>query len=250
MIAFKNVTHYYSKNTPFETLALKDLCMTIKKGERLAVMGRTGSGKSTLAQLASGLIRPDSGEITVDGIDTKEKKDSHQLQKKVGLVFQYPESQFFMPTVKEEVAFALDNFEIEDPGERLTTNALTSVGLPARIMQRNPFSLSGGEKRLTAIASIIVWNPDYLFLDEPTAGLDARGRKRVLNLLQRLEENGTAIVVITHDTRLVKDNFPRIVVLSGGKTAFDGETRDFFKERELMKKTGIFEPFRILAASS
>jgi energy-coupling factor transport system ATP-binding protein len=225
---------------------LKGVSLDINQGETLAILGRTGSGKSTLSQLAAGLIYPTEGRITVDDMDTKDKKKRFEITRKTGLVFQYPEAQFFSPTIYEEVAFALKNFDMTENIAQQVREALFSVGLDVTYLERNPFKLSGGEQRLVAIASIIVWHPDYVFFDEPTAGLDARGKKMVKRVISHLKENNTGVVVITHDISLVRSFFKRIAVMSDGEIIYNGEKERFFEDKKLMKETGIFDPFRNL----
>src|SRR6056297_418804 len=245
MIVFERCKFQYSKKTPMETTALRDVSLKLKKGELSALMGRTGSGKTTLAHLAAGLLGPSEGRVVVDGLDTCVKKYSLSISQKVGVVFQYPEAQFFCPTVEEEIEFALNNFRIDNPKQNLTVRALTNVGLNETYMKRNPFKLSGGEQRLVAIASIIVWEPDYLFFDEPTAGLDALSRKHVLSVIKNLEQSGKGVYVITHDPKMVKSEVKRLIVLCNGSIYYDGIVDEFFKEPKNMEETGIFEPFFI-----
>lgn len=243
MIVFDECSYHYSKNTPMETTAIKRVNLKLKKGELTSLMGRTGSGKTTLAHLAAGLMEPQEGEVLVDSLNTHQKRNSLKITQKVGLVFQYPEAQFFCPTVGEEIEFALNNFEINNQGGLLTRRALENVGLNENYIKRNPFRLSGGEQRLVAIASIIVWGPDYLFFDEPTAGLDALSRKHVLSVIKNLEHSGKGIYVITHDTKLVKKEAKRLVVLCDGTLYYDGSVNDFFEDHQKMKEAGIFDSF-------
>ena len=243
MIVFDECSFRYSKNTPMETTAIKKVNLKLEKGELTALMGRTGSGKTTLANLAAGLMEPQEGEVLVDSLNTHQKRNSLKISQKVGLVFQYPEAQFFCPTVGEEIEFALNNFNIKNPGGVLTRCALENVGLNETYIHRNPFRLSGGEQRLVAIASIIGWEPDYLFFDEPTAGLDALSRKHVLSVIKKLEHTGKGIYVITHDTKLVKKEAKRLVVLCNGTLFYDGSVKDFFKDHKKMEEAGIFDSF-------
>jgi energy-coupling factor transport system ATP-binding protein len=246
MIKFEDCSYFYSRKTPFETKALSDITLDIKKGEVLAIMGRTGSGKSTLSQLATGLMIPSSGNVFVDEANTQNKKVRFDITRKTGIVFQYPESQFFSPTVFEEIAFALKNFGVTDDIPKRVKRVLNSVGLDETYMERNPFKLSGGEQRLVAIASIIIWNPDYLFFDEPTAGLDAKGKKMVKRVITTLSEDNRGVIVVTHDISLVRTFFKKIVVMSDGGIVFSGDKEAFFNNDRLMKETGIFDPFRNL----
>lgn len=243
MIIFNECSYRYSKNTPMETIAIKRVNLKLEKGELTALMGRTGSGKTTLAHLAAGLIEPQEGEVLIESLNTREKRNSLKISQKVGLVFQYPEAQFFCPTVGEEIEFALNNFDMDNPNGVLTRRALENVGLNENYIKRNPFRLSGGEQRLVAIASIIVWEPDYLFFDEPTAGLDALSRKHVLSVIKKLEHTRKGIYVITHDTKLVKKEAKRLVVLCEGTLYYDGSAKDFFEDHQKMREAGIFDSF-------
>ncbi|HOO32423.1 MAG TPA: ATP-binding cassette domain-containing protein [Thermotogota bacterium] len=247
MIKFENSSYYYSRKTPFETKALSAVSLEIRKGEVLAVMGRTGSGKSTLSQLATGLLLPTEGSVEVDAMNTGNKKARFDITRKTGIVFQYPEAQFFSPTVYEEIAFALKNFGITDDIQRRVREVLTDVGLDVTYLERNPFKLSGGEQRLVAIASTIVWNPDYIFFDEPTAGLDAKGKKRVKQVITTLAGDNRGVVVVTHDMTLVRDFFEKLAVMSDGELVFYGDKKEFFRDEKLMKETGIFDPFRYIS---
>lgn len=248
MIVFERCKYQYSKKTPMETTAIKSVSLKLEKGELTALMGRTGSGKTTLAHLAAGLLEPSEGSIVVDGLKTHKKRNSLTISQKVGVVFQYPEAQFFCPTVGEEIEFALKNYDMDNPNRQLTVRALSNVGLNETYMKRNPFRLSGGEQRLVAIASIIVWEPDYLFFDEPTAGLDALSKKHVLSVIKNLEQLGKGVFIITHDTKLVKSIVKRLIVLSDGTLYYDGPVKAFFEVPKNMEETGIFEPFLIRKA--
>jgi len=243
MIVFEKCSYNYSKKTPMETTAIQSLSLQLEPAQLTALMGRTGSGKTTLALLAAGLLQPVDGDVCVDGLNTRVKGKHRTISQKVGLVFQYPETQFFCPTVREEIEFALKNFEIDNPNGYLTLTALKKVGLNETYMERNPFRLSGGEQRLVAIASIICWDPDYLFFDEPTAGLDAQSKRHVLSIIRGLEQSGKGVYVVTHDTKLVKTEAKRLIVLSHGTLRYDGSVKGFFKDPQKMQDTGIFEPF-------
>ncbi|MEA1882997.1 MAG: ATP-binding cassette domain-containing protein [Thermotogota bacterium] len=243
MIIFDGCSYRYSRKTPLETTAIKAVDLKLEKTQLTALMGRTGSGKTTLANLAAGLLEPEEGTVFVDELNTHEKRNRLKISRKVGLVFQYPEAQFFCPTVGEEIEFALKNFNIDNPNRVLTKQALENVGLNESYIDRNPFKLSGGEQRLVAIASIIGWEPDYLFFDEPTAGLDALSKKHVLSVIKQLEKYGKGVYVITHDTKLVKVETKRLVVLCEGRLYYDGDVRPFFEDPQNMKETGIFEIF-------
>ncbi len=233
MIEYKNVDFTYSRNTPFSQKVLENFNLKIESGENIAIMGKTGCGKSTVVKLCNGLIKPDNGTIEVDGLKTTEKKTLMELRKKVGLVFQYPENQFFCPTVSEEIGFALKNFGFADRVEEMTEKSIRTVGLSHDFLGRSPFRLSGGEMRLVAIASVICWEPDYIFLDEPTAGLDFRGRKKISELIRNLNEYGKTTVTVTHNQDFVKSNMKRIVHIKNGLKFFDGPVEEYSFDEDI-----------------
>jgi len=243
MIQFEQCTYHYSKKTPMETVALQSVNLTLEKSQLTALMGRTGSGKTTLALLAAGLLQPIGGNVWVDGLNTRIKKNRPEISRKVGVVFQYPEQQFFCPSVGEEIEYALKNYQIDNPQRKLTLQALEDVGLNASYLDRNPFQLSGGEQRLVAIASIIVSKPEYLFFDEPTAGLDALAKRSVYSIIKNLEHSGRGVFLITHDTKRVKREVERLIVLHQGRVYYQGSVDDFFTQSHKMEETGIIEPF-------
>ncbi|WP_240739459.1 ATP-binding cassette domain-containing protein [Marinitoga lauensis] len=177
-IEIKNVSYTYAEGTPFETTALKDINWKITENSMWVVLGKTGSGKTTLIQTLNGLLIPKNGEILVDGISTKDQKnDIKKIRERIGLVFQYPENQFFLPTVLEELLYAPKNFN-KNISQNDILNILNLVGLNRSFLGRNPFTLSGGEMRRVAIASVLSYNPKYIVFDEPTVGLDYSGRKK------------------------------------------------------------------------
>lgn len=220
-IEVKKLTHCYHKGSSLETLALDDLSLVINEGCWLCVVGHTGSGKSTFAQHLNAIMRPTSGSVSVDGLvvsSDKTKADLRPIRQAVGLVFQYPEQQLFEETVRAEIAFGPRNWGVpEEEIDELVQESMELVGLAPSYLNRNPFSLSGGEKRRVAIASVLASRPKYLVLDEPTAGLDGAGRKQLLELLQAIHRHGTAIVQVTHDLDIAFSCADRILVLEHGK---------------------------------
>lgn len=241
-IEVKNLSYVYHPKTPLEVTALLDVSFEIKKGDWVSLVGHTGSGKSTLACHLNGLAPPASGSVVVDGIDVS-SKEVRQVRRKVGLVFQYPEQQLFAQTVREEVAFGPVNwgFSQEDTAEgvRSSLSALGFADEIDEIMDKNPLHLSGGQKRRVAIASVITSRPDYLVLDEPTAGLDSEGVADLMKLLESLCKSGVAVLHITHDLELALNELgvpnQRIFILEKGRlTAFKDidETIDFLKEAQ------------------
>ncbi|MBQ2699834.1 MAG: energy-coupling factor transporter ATPase, partial [Clostridia bacterium] len=200
-IQIEGLTHTYSPGSPFQATAIHDVTCTLNNGEFIGVVGHTGSGKSTLVQHLNGLLTPSQGRVLVDGLDTADKASRKAIRQKVGLVFQYPEHQLFEETVARDVAFGPKNLGLaEDEIQRRVNKALTLVGLdPEEIGPRSPFELSGGQMRRAAIAGILAMEPEYLVLDEPTAGLDPMGRDSILNMVKTLHAQGNVtVIMVTH----------------------------------------------------
>jgi energy-coupling factor transport system ATP-binding protein len=215
---------------------LQDLHFVLSPGECVALLGPSGSGKSTLAQILNGLLRPVQGSVFVDGIElTYKPEELKKLRERVGLVFQFPEAQIFEPTVYDEVAFAAK--QSPNRSDQLTARvhqALTAVGLdPDRFDARNPFRLSGGEARLVTIASLLVVDPDWLILDEPTLGLDCFHTQKIIALLRRRREHLRGTLLITHDLDLAAAECPRVLVLVGGVLKYDGSSTELFANHDL-----------------
>ena len=232
-IQIKNLRYVYLPKTPSQQVALDDVSLTIKENSFCAFIGRTGSGKSTLVQHLNALLLPSSGEITVDefhiGPKKRKNKKIKQLRKHVNLVFQFPEYQLFEDTVEKDVAFGLKNFGVkEKEAIEEAHKALLSVGLDEKYFKKSPFELSGGEKRRVAIAGILAINPDILVLDEPTAGLDAKGANDVMSLVKQMHENGKTIIMVTHDMDLVMRYCDTVYVLKDGKLSFYGPVDELF----------------------
>ena len=223
-IRVDSLCHVYHPGTPLETQALSGVDLIVERGTWVAVVGQTGSGKSTLAQHLNALLLPSSGRVEVDEVPTTAGALAvREIRRKVGLVFQYPEHQLFAETVREEMAFGPRNWEFpEEEIKNSTRKAMDLLGLPQELLDRSPFELSGGQKRRLSIASVLVSRPDYLVLDEPTAGLDAQGRKELLSLLKRLVKEGLGVVHVTHDLELALTMADRILVLEKGKNVFCG----------------------------
>lgn len=201
-ITLENVSYTYQAGTPFEGPALFEVNLEIKDGSYTALVGHTGSGKSTILQLLNGLLVPTEGSVVINDVkitSTSVNKDIKQVRRKVGLVFQFAESQIFDETVLKDVAFGPQNFGIsKEDAERVAREKLTLVGISEELFERSPFELSGGQMRRVAIAGILAMEPDILVLDEPTAGLDPAGRKELMSLFKRLHEAGMTIVLVTH----------------------------------------------------
>ena len=233
-IKLYNIYHTYSKGTPFERLALNNVSLEIAKGEIVAIIGHTGSGKSTLVQHLNGLLKPDQGQATIDDIDiTAKGAQAKAARQQVGMVFQYPEHQLFAETVFEDIAFGPRNKGVEEEAvAKQVREAMEFVGLDYdTFAQRSPFQLSGGQMRRVAIAGVVAMNPDYLVLDEPSAGLDPRSRNAVFKEIMSLHKSrGIAIVLVTHSMEEAVKYADRLLVINAGKVLFDGTPAEIFKE--------------------
>ena len=228
----QNVTFTYMKGTPFEKTALHDVNLQIEKGEFVAVIGHTGSGKSTLVQHLSGLLHPDKGSVTVEGVNLNAKNAAaKKARNSVGMVFQYPEHQIFAETVYEDIAFGPRNKGLgPDEVDRAVRDAMAFVGLDFdSFARRSPFRLSGGQMRRVAIAGVIAMEPDYLILDEPSAGLDPRSRDAVFKEIMALyKKRGIAVILVTHNMEEAARYASRLLVISGGQVILDGVPHDIF----------------------
>ena len=230
-IEIKHLDHVYMPGSPFETKALDDVTLTINDGEFIGLIGHTGSGKSTLVQYLNGLLKPTKGSVIVDGMDVNSKEtDIREIRRRVGLVFQYPEYQLFEETVRKDVSFGPRNLGCsEEEIEQRVVKACEQVGLNKSMLDMSPFDLSGGNKRRVAIAGVLAMRPRVLVLDEPTAGLDPRGRKELSELIRKLhEEEGNTVVMVSHSMDDVANMTERIIVMNQGHVAMDGTPREVF----------------------
>ena len=232
-IKVEHVFYTYNKKASNSTLALNDVSFTINDNEFVAIVGETGSGKSTLAQTFNALLVPDKGEVVVDDyvINYKNRKSRKLkgLRRHVGLVFQFPEYQLFEETVEKDVAFGLKNFGVKnEEALEKAHEALSQVGLDESYYKRQPFELSGGEKRKVAIAGILAINPDVLIFDEPTVGFDPSSAKDLMNLITEFHKQGKTIIVITHDMDLVRRYTQKVFLLEKGKLVFEGTPSELF----------------------
>lgn len=221
--------------------ALKNINITIRKGESIVILGENGSGKTTLIKHFNGLLKPSRGSVKVLGIDTRQASVA-QLSRKVGIVFQNPFHQFFSETVWDEVAFALYNFgytekEIKDRVE----GTLKLLGL-YKYKNKSPFTLSGGEMRRLALASILVYDPEIIVLDEPTVGQDARNKQKLAELIKLMVDMKKTVIVVTHDIEFAIENFPRVIVLSKGEVIADGPPNQIIYDDIIVKKSRIIRP--------
>ena len=243
-VTLERVTHTYQPGSPFQATAMEDVCLTIREGEFLALIGHTGSGKSTLAQHINGLLRPTSGRVLLDGQDIHEKGfDKKAVRRQVGLVFQYPEHQLFEETVFKDVAFGPKNlgWSAEEISARVT-EALARVGLDPALSEKSPFELSGGQMRRAAIAGVIAMRPEMLVLDEPAAGLDPMGREDMLALVRSFHQAGTSIVMISHSMDDVARLAQRIIVMDQGQVALDGPAEEVFQDAERLNQMDLDVP--------
>ena len=222
--AVKNLSCTYEAGTPLARRALDAVSFDVSSGQWMAVVGPTGSGKSTLAQHLNALILPQEGQVAVDGMDVIPRSAAlREIRRRVGLVFQYPEQQLFAENVYDEVAFAPRNWGVDEGRlEALVPRVLHQVGLETSLSSRSPFSLSGGQKRRVALASVLAAEPAYLVLDEPTAGLDGRGVRELLDLIETLVRGGMGVVQITHDLDVALSRCTAVLVLHQGKVLCAG----------------------------
>jgi len=244
-IVFDHIDYIYSSGTSFEKHALKDINLKIEKGEFIGLIGHTGSGKSTLIQHMNGLIKATSGRIYYNGEDIYEKNyDMRSLRSKVGLVFQYPEHQLFETTVYKDVNFGPKNLGIDKlEADIRTYEALKMVGIGEDLLDASPFELSGGQKRRVAIAGILAMKPEVLVLDEPTAGLDPRGRDEILDQIASLhEESGITVILVTHSMEDVANYVDRILVMNRGSLVMDYEPREVFSRLKELEEIHLAAP--------
>lgn len=246
-IKLEHVTHTYGLGSPFEKTALHDVSLEIKSGEFVGIIGHTGSGKSTLVQLLNGLLQPTQGTVTVDGTDISQKtKEAMQMRHKVGMVFQYPEYQLFEETIARDIAFGPRNFGLNDDEiEERVREAMEFVGLDYQTYaDRSPFRLSGGQMRRVAIAGVIAIHPQYLILDEPSAGLDPAGRREIFAEIQRWHrEKNITVILVSHNMDDISRMASRLIVLSQGKICIDGEPLSVFAtEQETLHRAGVSVP--------
>lgn len=247
-IVLDHVSYTYMTDTPYQREALRDISLTIAPGEFLGIIGHTGSGKSTLVQHLNGLLQPTSGRVTVDDVDLQGKAAGQKLiRKRVGMVFQYPEHQLFEETIFDDIAFGPRNLGLAaDEVTQRVEEAMERVGLPpAEYATRSPFRLSGGQMRRVAIAGVIALKPEYLILDEPSAGLDPRGRDEIFEqILQLYHSTGMAVVLVTHNMEDVARLAKRLLVMNRGRVEFDGKPADLFHDSGLpLHEFGISLPY-------
>ena len=245
-IRFKQVGFAYQAGTPFEMRALHDVTFSVKDGSYVAIIGHTGSGKSTILQHLNALLKPTEGLVelgdkTIDS--TTGNKDLKPLRKKVGIVFQFPEAQLFEETVEKDIAFGPKNFGVsEEEALEIAAEVIQTVGLPADVLKKSPFDLSGGQMRRVAIAGVLAMKPEVLVLDEPTAGLDPKGRLEMMEMFNKLnKEQNMTIVLVTHQMNDVSDYADHVVVIESGKVVKEGSPKEVFEDASwlLEKQLGV-----------
>lgn len=241
----KNLTYTYSVGTPFELDAITDISIQIRKGELIGIIGQTGSGKSTLVQHLNGLLKPASGTVLLHGKDIwEEPKNIRSVRFKVGLVFQYPEHQLFEETVYKDIAFGPKNMGLsEEEIAGRVREAAAFAGLSAELLEKSPFQLSGGEKRRAAIAGVIAMRPEILILDEPTAGLDPKGRDDILDRIVRYQrDQGQTVLLVSHSMEDIARVAQRVLVIHEGKIAMFGPTEEVFSHGKTLYDMGLQVP--------
>ena len=244
-IELKNITYTYSPGTAYEIHALKDINLEIPDGQFIGVIGHTGSGKSTLIQHLNALIRPTSGSVLYNGEDVwEEKYDRRKLRSQVGLVFQYPEHQLFESDVLSDVCFGPMNQGMSrEEAEAEAQKALLQVGFKEKNFSKSPFELSGGQKKRVAIAGVLAMNPKILILDEPTAGLDPKGRDEILDQISELHKaRGITIILVSHSMEDVAKYVERLIVVNRGQIAFDDTPREVFSHYQELEAMGLAAP--------
>lgn len=246
MIKAENVNYIYQQGMPFERQALYDVNIEIEDGSLVALIGHTGSGKSTLIQHFNALVKPTSGKIIINGIDvTAPKADLRLVRKTVGLVFQYPEHQLFEETVYKDIAFGPKNMGFSDEKiDKRVRESAALVGLKEKHLTRSPFDLSGGQKRRVAIAGVLAMNPKVLILDEPTAGLDPKGRDEILATIKKLHEENKKMIIIfvSHSMEDVAKIAERVIVMNDGHVEMQGTVAEVFAQAEHLQKIGLNVP--------
>ena len=245
-IRFKQVGFAYQAGTPFEMRALHDVTFSVKDGSYVAIIGHTGSGKSTILQHLNALLKPTEGIVelgdkTIDS--TTGNKDLKPLRKKVGIVFQFPEAQLFEETVEKDIAFGPKNFGVsEEEALKIAAEVVKTVGLPEDVLKKSPFDLSGGQMRRVAIAGVLAMKPEVLVLDEPTAGLDPKGRLEMMEMFYQLnKEQNMTIVLVTHQMNDVSDYADHVIVIESGNVVKEGSPKEVFSDASwlLEKQLGV-----------
>ena len=245
-IKVEHLTHIYDKGMPSESVALDDVSFTAEDGQFIGIIGHTGSGKSTLLQHLNGLLKPDEGTVTVGNVDITQPGISMvEIRKRIGLVFQYPEYQLFEETVAKDVAFGPKNLGLSETEiEERVKEAIELVGLDYEtVKDRSPFELSGGQKRRVAIAGVVAMRPEVLILDEPTAGLDPKAHKDVLNMVEEVHRRtGNITIFVSHNMADIARLSDKILVIHSGKLVTKGSPKEVFSQKETLRSVGLDLP--------
>lgn len=245
-IKVEHLTHIYDKGMPSESVALDDVSFTAEDGQFIGIIGHTGSGKSTLLQHLNGLLKPDEGTVTVGNVNITQPGISMvEIRKRIGLVFQYPEYQLFEETVAKDVAFGPKNLGLSETEiEERVKEAIELVGLDYEtVKDRSPFELSGGQKRRVAIAGVVAMRPEVLILDEPTAGLDPKAHKDVLNMVEEVHRRtGNITIFVSHNMADIARLSDKILVIHNGKLVTKGSPKEVFSQKETLRSVGLDLP--------
>ncbi|MBQ4333471.1 MAG: energy-coupling factor transporter ATPase [Clostridia bacterium] len=244
-IVVDNITYTYGANSPFEKHAIRGVSLEIPAGQLVGIIGHTGSGKSTLVQHLNGLLRPNQGRILLDGRDIwAEPKKIRDVRFRVGMVFQYPEHQLFEDTIYKDIAFGPKNMGLDEAEiDRRVRQAAAYVGLDEALLDKSPFDLSGGEKRRAAIAGVMAMEPEVLILDEPTAGLDPRGREQILAMVGDYQRSrGTTVLLVTHSMEDVARVADRVLVMADGQVAMLDTVKRVFSRADELERIGLAVP--------
>lgn len=245
VIRTENLTHIYNKGTPFQMAAIDNVNIEIEKGELVGIIGHTGSGKSTLIQHLNGLLKPESGKIYLDGEDIwADKSKIRNVRFKVGLCFQYPEYQLFEETVYKDIAFGPTNMGLSETEiDKRVREAANFVGLKDEHLEKSPFDLSGGEKRRAAIAGVMAMQPEVLIMDEPTAGLDPKGRDRILSMLKEYrEETGSTVLLVSHSMEDVAKLATKVLVMNNSHAVMYGSVDEVYSKGKELSEMGLNVP--------
>lgn len=245
IVELKDLCFTYGKKTPYEIKAIDGVSLSIEENLITGIIGHTGSGKSTLIQMLNGLLRPDSGEVIVDGENIWEKpKKIGKIRHKVGMVMQYPEYQLFAETVREDIAYGPKNIGLSpDEIDKRVKQSLEFCGLFADILDKSPFDLSGGQRRRVALAGVMAMNPKLLVLDEPAAGLDPKGRREILGGIKEYQKkSGTSVIIVSHSMEDMAMYCDRVLVMSHAKAIAYGTCEEVFSQGELLEGAGLDVP--------
>ncbi len=244
LIELKDVWYQYNPNSPLSYWALKGIDLKIERGEFVSIIGPTGSGKSTLIQHFNGLLKPTKGEVIIDGVEISKTKDLRSIRKKVGMVFQYPETQIFSETIYDELAFGLRNYGYSEEEIREKIEVVVKkLGIEHIPLDKSPFLLSGGEMRRVAIASVLAMEPEVFVLDEPLANLDPQGRRELLREIDHLNrKESLTVIIVSHDLSEISKYADRIIVLFDGTVIMDGSPKEIFKNVEKLLEISLGVP--------